>query len=271
MAGFDPPHDLQKPGASLAAGGAFSARFVLEKFHQVHGGPDHAGILIHHGYPARSEHGADLRDRFKIHLRVEMLRRQKGSGGPARDHRFQSFVASDPPRMFVDHLPKGNPQGHFIIAGALDMAADGEDPGPWTFLRSNRGIPLRPSVNNVGDVCQGLDVVHHRRLLIKPVDRRKRRLGPRLSPLSFDRFEQRGLLPANIGASAPVKDHLQIKPAPENILSEQPGVIRFLNRPLDHLRPEIKLSPDVNVGLVRPDRIGADPDSLQHLVRILID
>src|SRR5581483_10871580 len=59
--------------------------------------------------------------------------------------------------------------------------------------------------------------------------------------------------------------------APENILSEHLRRVRFLQRPLDYPRPHFKFAADIDVGMVRADGKGADPDPFQHLVRISFD
>src|SRR4029450_5919106 len=77
---------------------------------------------------------------------------------------------------------------------------------------------------------EGLGVVDRRRFAVKAVARGKRRLEPGHALLAFERFEQRGFLPADVRAVAVVIVQVEGKTAAEDVVAEKAGAICLLQR-----------------------------------------
>src|SRR2546425_1957593 len=194
---------LQQPQTSLPAGGALAAGLVVEEVQEIFRGPDHARAFLHHRDPAGPQHGPGLCDRVEVHLDIQMLRDHEGGRRAPRNESLQRFVTPHPPGDVVDHLPEGDAHRHFVIARAFHVPAQAEDAGPRALGRApDGGEPLRPTVDDMRDVRQRLDVVHHRRQLEQPVRGGERRLDARQAPVPFKGLQQGGLLPADVRARA---------------------------------------------------------------------
>src|SRR5438445_2432665 len=166
----DPSKYLQQPQTSLPAGGALAAGLVVEEVQEIFRGPHHARAFLHHRDPAGPQHGPGLCDRVEVHFDIQMLRGHEGGRRAPRNEGLQRLVTPHPPGDVVDHLPEGDTYRHFLIARAFHVPAQAEDAGPRALGRAPAGgEPLRPTVDDLEDVLQRLDVVHHRRQLEQPV------------------------------------------------------------------------------------------------------
>src|SRR5262249_34398729 len=70
--------------------------------------------------------------------------------------------------------------------------------------------PLRSAINDVRHAGDSLDIVHHRRLAKRSLDRGKRRLGAGPGALALEAFDQPRLLAADIGPRAAVLEHIEV-------------------------------------------------------------
>src|SRR3990167_8049556 len=95
-------------------------------------------------------------------------------------------------------------------------------------------------------------------------NRRKRRLEPGKTSFSLKRFQKRGLLAADIGASAAMDHDIQMKRASENIFTQIFFRIGLIHGGLKMLKRLDIFSADVDVGLLRADRESADEDPFDH-------
>ena len=123
----------------------------------------------------------------------------------------------------------------------------------------------------MGHAGQRLDVVHGGRLAERPDHRGERRLEAREAALPLEGFQQRGLLAADVRTGAAVHPDVEIEPAAQDVVAEEPPLSRLLDRLLEDPRPADELPADVDVCGVGPDGIRGDRDPLYDLVWIVLD
>src|SRR5207253_1612690 len=122
-------------------------------------------------------------------------------------------------------------------------------------------VLLGPDGEDGRDRRDRLDVVDQRRRRIHPRDRRERGLRPRLAALALERFEERRLFAADVGAGAAVDHDLDA--------AQQAGLPRLVERRLEHLVLLRILAADVDEDVLRLDRVRRDEAALEQPVRDL--
>jgi hypothetical protein len=127
---------------------------------------------------------------------------------------------------------------------------DAEQFGASIVGRADRGEPRRATPQDLGRNRNRFDVVDRGRTAVEPDIGRERRLEAR-HPFSFQTFEQRGLLAANVGAGAIEDVQVEIV-AVQVVLADQPGLVGLLDRHLQPLALRDELPANVDVGRVRP-------------------
>ena len=123
----------------------------------------------------------------------------------------------------------------------------------------------------MGRVGEGLDVVDQRRPVVEALNRGERRLQARVAALALQRVEQRGLLAADVGAGAPVDDQLDLLTGAEHVLPEEARLVGLVHRRLEDVGLEVVLAADVDEAAVGTGGARRDCDSLDQLVRVLLD
>ena len=94
----------------------------------------------------------------------------------------------------------------------------------------------------VGATAIDLDIIDGRRAAIEAHIGRERRLQPRHALLAFERFEQRRLLAADIGAGAAMDVDVE-RPAVDIVLADELGLIGLRDRRLQTLSASRIYSP----------------------------
>ena len=84
----DAVQNAQRFVQSNAAGNALAAGFGVGEFDEVTRHVHHAVVFIHHHHAAGTHDGAQLRQAFVIHRRIEHLLRDAAARGPAGLHGF---------------------------------------------------------------------------------------------------------------------------------------------------------------------------------------
>src|SRR5262249_39646731 len=151
------------------------------------------------------------------------------------------------------HLHRG-----FVHAGPLHLAADAVQLRPAVFLRAERRVPLRTPGDDDRHVAERLDVVDGGRLAVQPHDRGEWRVVARLRALAFQRFEQRGLFAGLVRAGAAVYVHVAVEAGSEDVLAEKAALVGLVDRALENHLHVVELTPYVDVGDFRADRVAAD-------------
>src|SRR5579875_46946 len=272
---LDPPDHLVHPPGPLPARRALAAGLPVEKAGDAPCRPHRTGRLVHDDDRAGAEHGARLADGVLVEAHVEVLGEEPGRRDPTWDEGLQLPAEADPTAeaLVVDEVPEGGRRHlELVPAGPLHVAGEGEQAGARRGALPEGG-ERRPSVeDDPGQVGHRLDVVHDGRLPVQPDGGREvRRLDAREPPLALERFEQRRLLAADVGAGPRVHHEVERELRPEDRPPERSvlvGLVHGLGEPLE---AEGELAPAEDEGLGRPDRVGGDDGPLDDLVGVSLD
>jgi hypothetical protein len=122
-------------------------------------------------------------------------------------------------------------------------------------------------------MAERLDVVDDGRALVEAEHRGKYgRLDARVGALALERFDQAGLLAADVGAGAAVdEDFAGCNPSPECSGPQEVRGPRLGDGLFQNARAVGHLAADVDVGLLHVVREARDHHALDQLVRVLVD
>ena len=129
-------------------------------------------------------------------------RRARAAGEPELDLAAARRAAG----QAVDDLPRRDPELDLVVARALTSPEIETSLVPVEVSVPSLAYSSPPIRMMCGTVAQRLDVVDQRRSVVQALDRRERRLQPRVAALALQRVEQPGLLAADVGAGAAVQD-----------------------------------------------------------------
>src|SRR6266404_6208033 len=161
---------------------------------------------------------------------------------------------------------------NFKITGPLNVATNAYNSRASIILSPKSRVVCAAHRDNVLHVAKGLDVVHDRRAHVETEHRREvGRLDPRIRALAFERFNQARFLAADVGAGAAVDVNLDVEPGAEHVAPEEISLSRILDGALENLRALGELTADVDVGCLCTERETRDQDSLDQLVRVLVN
>ena len=127
------------------------------------------------------------------------------------------------------------------------MAGNAEELGPGIVRPPDGGEPGRAATADVGYLGDRLDIVDRGWAAVKANIGRERRLQSRFAFLSFEAFEERGLLPANVGSGAVVNVKVEI-PAVDVVVANELGLISLLDGGLQALALTDELAANIDVG-----------------------
>ncbi len=121
--------------------------------------------------------------------------------GPARNHPFE-LASVLHAAGHLEQFGKRRAHGNLEHPRVVDIAGDGKKFGTAAVLHPDVRKPLPALLQDHRDRGQGLGIVDDRGPAIETVLGRERGFEAGLTLLAFDRFQQRGLLAADIGAGA---------------------------------------------------------------------
>ena len=170
----------------------------------------------------------------------------------------------------VDRLGERDAVLGLIHPGMLDVTGQTEQPRPRRAFGAERGVGVGPELEDLEHVEQRLDVVDRRRTSEHAVGHRERRLVARLAALALDRVEQRGLLPADVGAGAAAQLDVEGEARVHDVRPEQGGRPRLLDRLVQVFRRPRVLASDVQVAGLRPRGEPGDRERLDQGERIVL-
>ena len=159
---------------------------------------------------------------------------------------FSSRPPAIPPPTLVDQLAQRVAVLDLVVARALDVAGERDDPRAGRVLDAELRVLGAAHLDDRRDGRDRLDVVDQRRRRVEPGHRRERRLRARLAALALQRLEQRRLLAADVGARAAVEDDRDV--------AEQAAVAQLLERRDEDLELVLVLAADVDEDVLRLDR-----------------
>ena len=174
--------------------------------------------------------------------------------GPARLDRLERPVALDPAADFVDQVAERDPERDLHQPGVLDGPFQGENRGPGSPLRAHPDIPSRSPGEDRRDAGPGLHVVDHRGFTPKAAGHGIRGTGPRLAGMPFERFDQRGFFPADIGPGPTADGDAERPTAAKHVVAQKPAFFGLLNGVFENLDGQRVLVADVDEPFPRRSR-----------------
>ena len=266
---LDPLERLVHPAGPLAARGALAATLVGEEPRGVVEVVHDARLVVHHGDGGRAQaQAAGLLDILEVELDVHLVGVEDAHADAAGDSRLELPPLPHPTGMILDQLAGGHTQRQLDADLLVDVARDAIQLRPIALGRADRLEPVGPTLDDVRHTSQGLDIVDHRRLAERALDRRKRRLDPRPAALAFEALDQSGLLAADVRPGAPVNIDLEVESTPVNILAEVTGLASLGNRLFEDSIAVDVLEPDVDVSRGRLGREAGDQNAFEKLVGV---
>ena len=172
--------------------------------------------------------------------------------------------------MFVDQLEEVDSHRKFEGSGVLDVPADTEEFRPRALLGADLLVGIDTDLEDVGQVGEGLDVVDHRRATKDPFDGRKGRFEFRLPSLSLQGGEHSRFLATDVGTRPAMKGNIEVEVAAEDPLAEKTIAVRLLDSFEEPPVGEDEFPANVDVGVVNPDRLATDDDSIEEQVGVLL-
>ena len=281
--------NLLHPGRTFAARRALAAGFVGVERVQIVEHPRHLAGVVEHDHAAGACHRATRRERVEVHLdvpEIEIL------GRAVRALEFENLVTFQDLRRrttgndSLEFAPVLWSAAHvveqlahrdladldFEITGILHIARDTENPRAGVSSNSEFRVFVAAHADDVLHVAKRFHVVDDGRAHVEPERRREiRRLDSRVGTLAFERFDQAGFLAADVGARAAVDVDFHVEAGAQHVLAEEIVGARLFDRPLDDQRRFREFLADVDVGRLRPDRVGRDHHALDELVRVLVE
>src|SRR5271156_2707049 len=255
-----------QPGGAFAARNAPAAGFVRVKMHDAARKIHHAGLFVNPQGAAGAEHRADLRDRVVIHVDVNLAGAEQRAGTAAGNYRFQFLAAAHTAGYIFNQLAQIEAQRKLVNAGLVDGPRNRIQARAAIFRSAQAGIPIAAAANDRRDGAERFHVVNHRGAAVQANDGGEGRFDPRIAALAFERFHQRGLFAALVGARAGVGRKLEIKSAAENILAQKTLGVGFGDRGFQDINNVAILSADVGVALIRTDGASGDYHPFDQLV-----
>ena len=131
--------------------------------------------------------------------------------------------------MFLDQFAKRDSHFFFDIAGAVHMAGDAEQLRACVASLAKGREPVRSAPQDGRGNGNRFNIVHCRRAAIKAGTCREWRLQARLALLALQRFDQRCLLAADIGAGTAMKIDIELPAGFRGIVAKKAGIIGLVD------------------------------------------
>ena len=198
--GLDRPQRLGDLAGAELAGRALPARLHEQEPRVAVGRLDHAGRVVEHGEPGRSEARSQLPHRVEVHRHIQLLRSDDGVGGAGEDGLHRPALGRAAAQL-LHQVPQGRAERKLEHPLSPHVPADGEDHRAGSVLGAVRPQPVGAVGKDVGHVGQRLDVVDQRRVVLgrpgeQPLDVRAGHPRQRRAPL--DHLLHPGLLPEQV-------------------------------------------------------------------------
>ena len=150
--------------------------------------------------------------------------------------------------MFFDQFFQRNT--HFFLDGAriVDMSGDTEELGARVAVAAEGSKPATAAAGNSRGYGDGFDVGDRGRASKKANGGRKGWLEARFAWFSFKRFDQGGLLAANVSTHAAVEKDVKVVAAAASVFANQSFFVGFLNGTLQYSRFMVEFAPNVYIG-----------------------
>src|SRR5215831_4920066 len=153
----------------------------------------------------------------------------------------------------VEQRPQGDAGHDLIYAGTPDVSADRYQFCPSAFLSAPLAEPRRALAHDARHGAQSFDIIDHGWLAEQAMCGREWRLDPRETTLAFNRFEEGGFLTADVCAAATPDLDLKAKVTAQDIVAQQPGGNRFIQRGLHRSSRFRVFATDKQIASLRAD------------------
>ena len=271
VAGRDLVEHFEKASRTDTARRALAAALVDREVEEEARDVDHAGRVVHDDHTAGAHHSADLDQVVIIDRQIEILRRDAAAGRTAGLNGLKLSAVRDAAADVIDDLAERGAHRDLNEAGVDDLAAECEDLGALALLGAHGGEPLCALQNDLRDVRERFNVVDDRGLTEQALVRRERGLVSRLAAVALDGGQKRGLFAANERACAETDFDVEIKAGAEDILAQEAVFTRLADCDLKTLDRDRVLCTDVDVALVRADRVTCDRHCLEDRMRVAFE
>ena len=211
-----------------AAGEAFAATLVGEEGHGVVGSFNHvAGVVEDHdatgaeegpvGFDAGVVEGEVVED-----LVAEESAREAGHGDGLDGAAF--FGSASP---IVEEGFERESEGDFVVAGALDIAGEGDELGADVFAEAEGVVPLGAVVDDGRDGAEGFDVVDGGGFVLESVRDGEGGLVAGEGVFAFERVEEGAFFAADVGSGAASDVEVEFESGAEDVVAEESGLAAF--------------------------------------------
>ena len=264
----DAVEDLEHSSGTDTAGRTFTAGLVDGELQEELRDVDHAVVFVHDDESAGTHDGSDLGEVLIVHLDVDVRCGDTAAGRAAGLRRFEFLAVRDTAADFFDDGAKGGAHRDLDEAGVLDLAAEGEDLGTLGLLGTHGREPFRTVDDDLGDVRPGLNVVQDGRALEQTLFGRERRTGTGLTAVAFDGGHEGSFFTADERTGAETDVDIEIEPGLHDVLAEEAVLMGLVEGDLQTLDRDRVLCADVDVTLVRADRVTGDGHGFEDHVGV---
>lgn len=227
------PHSLQnihQPIGSLAAGSALAARLMRVEFGQSQNCLDRIDLSVHHDDRGRSQAALLGHQRVEVHqnLLAVFLGKHPHRGSARNDCQEIIPASLDPSCMSLDNLPQRNAHLLFHSAGIVHVPRDAEELCSVVVLSSEWGEPGSPSPQYCWGYRDCLHVGDSCRAAVETRVRGEGRLQSWLSRFALQALNQGRFLPADVGSSACMDEHIKVVPRPAGVFAKKSLLIGLI-------------------------------------------
>ena len=150
------------------------------------------------------------------------------------------------------------------------MPGNAQQTRPAVFRRTEIGVGSATLQEDVRDGRVGLDIVQYGGALERADLRRERRFEARIAALAFERFQQRGLLPALVRARARLRREIEIHAAALNVRAQPTVLVGRVQNLIQMLDEVTVFAANVDPAALGADGAGGNQAALDQPERIVL-
>lgn len=171
--------------------------------------------------------------------------------------------------MFLDQLAHGD--AHLLLddAGVVDVARDAEQFGARVVFAAQVCEPVAAAAQDGRDVRDGFDVGDRGRAAVQTYHCWERWFHAGFALFALEGFDQSGLLPADLRASAPLHSDSAVEVCAAHIVAEQPFLFSFPDSLFEHVSFMPLLSSYLNIAICRVHRFAHQHHAFNQFVRVV--
>ena len=265
MTMFETFEHASYPVRTFAAWSAFATGLVLVKLQPTGHCTHNAHGVIEQHWSAGAKHGPRSSHVFVGERKIEVLCGEHGHRRAARQPELHRTTVTHA-TCIVKKFAHGDTERCFIDARTIDMTGDCKDLEPRGLLGTKLAEPLNATINDEWHIANGLDVIDYGRCCVQARYRREWWLKSWLTATTLERIQKSSLFTTNICTCTGVHRDAQVESATQNIVAQETSLLRFADRSRYATNRMRHFAPDIDKGVVRPNRIGRDDYALDKRV-----